>query len=269
MKNILIAFATLIFAFAGNAQNHRAPIQSVDLYNIGMLQGRQTVFLKQEILNRYPQLQLQRFQLKSVFVKGISQHGQGQIELSIGGVSVDQKRIYGNPRDFHQENIQAYDNIYLYPGATNTDGPWQLHTFGNIKIYHVSVEIERLHLAPIPAPHQPPRFPQGPLETIQLGGDKADKIGGSAKTFNVENRYVQSITISGESRDVYILFAEVEYADGFRQQIPELQGKLKNGHSFTASLRGAPVRNLTIRAETRELFGSRGKYQISIKAIRF
>ncbi len=219
--------------------------------------GPSKIFLKQEIKRINPGINLQNKKIVSVRMVAKSKHGQGTAQLMVNGRMKDQSRIYGTPREFNRPGPRTFDRFDLV-NRGGSQGAWQIHLRGNIKVRKVVVTIERRRGG----------NGGGRIVAMGLGGDKADKgSSGNGKTYPIRER-TQTIVITGTKSKVEIMSAIVTYGNGSQEYLTELEGSLKSGRTKSANIGGRRVQSVRVRARSPRLFESRGKYQVTAHVIR-
>ena len=138
----IVALITLSMATSAFAERARLVLEFNDLHFKGGRRGAANILkLKKEIKNQYPGIQLRNADLIRVRLVAKSKHGQGTAALHVGRHSTYEERIYGSSRDFHNRDSYTYDKIKINNPSYNSEGQWQLHFRGNIKIKQVAVVV--------------------------------------------------------------------------------------------------------------------------------
>jgi len=191
VKLIFIVWATLLVSVFAQA-NERIQIELDEHFRRGGV-----IKLKQEIKNIYPNIRLNRMEILKVRLVAKSKHGGGFAELMVNNRPQESSGIDGSPREFRSNLPRTFHRIVLQHLGRRSTGNWQLHIDGNVKVKKVVVVISEKN----GNGRQPPR---GRVFTKVLGGDKATKVGNSAKTFHIREK-TQSIILKGTKRRLTIL----------------------------------------------------------------
>jgi hypothetical protein len=143
----LLATASSAFAARGGRVDTTPQMgrgqQSIERVRIQLAQehfkGQNTIFLKREIKQQNPYLNLQDMSIDKVVLVAKSKQGGGTAGLEIAGSIVDRTTIAGNPYDFHDRHRSTFTRTTLTPRGGQAQGPWQIELQGNIKIANVIV----------------------------------------------------------------------------------------------------------------------------------
>ena len=102
---------------------------------------------------------------------------------------------------------------------------------------------------------------------MNLGSFKVEHIFGDAKTFYINKRNIESISISSSRKSANINNAYLTFADGTTEDLWNLTGKVSNGKTVTAYVDNQykVVRSITVEASSRNIKGSRP--QLSVSAV--
>lgn len=103
----------------------------------------QTLYLKRELKQRYPQLNLDQFRLVRTVVMAKSKKGKGTIQLRIKDNYSRKHRVQGTPQGFSKSAKFNYDKVEIGTPTHRSDGPWQLLFAGNFKLKKVLLVVER------------------------------------------------------------------------------------------------------------------------------
>ena len=106
------------------------------------LRGENTIYLKREIKNQYPGINLKRYNLKKAVLIAKTKHGRGKAKLRVGNHYTHYKVIDGHPHDFHHPRKFYYRTGFRSPNK-HANGPWQIWTKGNFKVKKVVLILER------------------------------------------------------------------------------------------------------------------------------
>lgn len=146
MKSLIIVAATL---FAGST--FAAPDKKI-VIEMGQggehYRGSQTLPLKRMIKAQHPNINLDRFELLRTRVVGKSKAGRGTAILSVGQRQSYPVYLNGNRNDFHVNAPYTWDRHVIQNPKNNSNGPWQIHLQGNIKIKRVVAVLERKNVRP-------------------------------------------------------------------------------------------------------------------------
>ena len=115
-----------------------------------------TLFLKREIRNQYPNLPLRQFNLINVTLIAKSKHGMGQATLKVGPELSAPQTVNGNPGDFWDHAPNTFDQVNFRNPGYNGRGPWQIKLRGNFIINKVIVLVRKSYNDPYP--------PIGPID---------------------------------------------------------------------------------------------------------
>jgi len=149
---ILVLPCLLIFlSFADKALGMPVSEGEVDLFFYG--QKVNEIRLIQEIKNKMPHFQPERFELKQVILFAKSEHGRGSAHLLVNGDMSFDKNIPGDVRYFtprFDNDMKTYYRIVFFNESHSSGTPWQVLLKGNVKVYQVKVILKRGGEAPVP-----------------------------------------------------------------------------------------------------------------------
>jgi hypothetical protein len=162
MKSLTIALTMLISVSAiaqrnghgsrnqnGNVfDNPRYPTRGVQqerlVLQIGEhLRGQNTIKLKQELKMQYPGINPKMLKLKSVKLVAKSKQGRGKATLVVGQDQSYPEIIGGDPYDFHDSARYTYDKVMMTNPSYDSQGKWQVHLKGNIKVKKVVLIVSK------------------------------------------------------------------------------------------------------------------------------
>ena len=256
MKTLLVLGTVLLSSGA------HALTQKIELdLNSAHLRGRDTIPLKRMLVRSLGGQNLRGWTLVKAEVEAKSQHGEGSITLRVDRNESNLVTVPGTPENF-ESDYSGFTKLTLqaptiYRGD-NGRGPIQLLTQGNIKIDDVEVTmLKRLHYDYTNV--------RG-LRFISQGEFKAQKVIGSSKKYHI-NGHLAGLNIVGTKGSANIDSVEIEFLDGQKIIVDELDGKIKKGHVKSFALRGElnkPVRSVKVSATSRNLFGSRAKLAVEL-----
>lgn len=138
----LLAVTISLSSFAQRGQNRRFEIP----FHGELFKGQNTIFLKRELKNQFPRLNLKNWDLKRVVLVAKSKRGQGQAYLQVGGFDSRIEFVDGNRFDF--DNRGNFHRI-PFEAPRRDNGKWQIHLQGRIKVKKVVV-VARRDQAPAP-----------------------------------------------------------------------------------------------------------------------
>ncbi len=211
------------------------------------------IYLKQELRNAYPRLDLRNMDLERVSFVAKSKHGRGTAELHVGYSVQDVKNIDGSPRSFYSSRPRSFDRINM-SNYGNSQGNWQIHMFGNIKVRKVVVF----------AKHKNKRGRRGRVQRTNVGDKRFDKIIYNIKTFPVNQRGVVEVSIVGVKNSLDVKRVVAKFRNGTRKVLHSLSGVLYGGEVKTAYVSNRNVVSVQVEAMSREVFGGRAKLGVEI-----
>lgn len=217
-----------------------------------------TLYLKQEIKQQYPRIDLRDKLLVSVTLMAKSHQGHGSAELLVDGYSQMTKRIFGSPSEFDSPSDRSFDHVKLNSSRDSVGGTWQIALNGNLKIRRITVEME--------SDRGDGGF--GRFREVSLGTIIADKVTSDRKVFNANVNSVAQVVIEGLSNTTDVLNVYVEYYNGDLERMYELEGQIRDGERKVAQVRGRNVAKVIVSATTRGLFGGRGKIEVLLRQRR-
>jgi hypothetical protein len=151
-KLILLALSLLCFP-ALSAASYSEQL-SMHFHDINMQSRRSepvTIFLKKELKNRYPDLDISTFELKKVLVVAKSNKGRGIVKLYIGNDVIDENVISPTPHSFRNPSQYTFEQISIRNRTDHSNGPWQLQFSGNIILRKIILFVERdFYISPDP-----------------------------------------------------------------------------------------------------------------------
>jgi hypothetical protein len=105
--------------------------------------GLSTIRLKQEIRDQLGVRpgELRDAELESVMVLAKSRRGEGRVWLQVGNRETRMYRVDGG--NFNSDNPSTYDRILIDNPSRRerSDGVWQLHFDGNIRVARIVVDV--------------------------------------------------------------------------------------------------------------------------------
>ncbi len=104
--------------------------------------GQGKIFLKKEMMARYPQIDLRNKKLKRIILHAKSRFGYGRVFLRAGQHESYEQNIPGNPLTFNLDNPFSFGQIVLEGSSYDERGPWQLIFRGDIKVSKVDLVLE-------------------------------------------------------------------------------------------------------------------------------
>ena len=132
---IILTLGVMAISITVNAQTRRLQIP---MYGEHM-RGQNTIFLKQQIKDLYPRINLRTSQLKKVILVAKSKHGNGTVALKVGHNTGRDFVVDGAAYDFHYPGNFSRVPIRNHFGSR---GVWQLKLQGNFKIKKVVVVLD-------------------------------------------------------------------------------------------------------------------------------
>ena len=218
-----------------------------------------TIFLKREIRNQYPGMNLQNYKLKSVTVIGKSEarrSSNSTLTLYINNQYQDQSVL--EHRGFRRNGM---DETTLVPrrGSQRAQGrqTWQIDFSAATTVRRVIVELrEKRHGGGGHGGH---------VRMQKVGEYKATKVVALPQVVPV-NQWVDTIHIKGTKKIVTIQSVEAVYQGGQRRML-DLRGTISDGQKLRTSFRREMKLNyLIVTAMSNDLIGSQGKYEVQVGA---
>lgn len=117
--------------------------------------------LKQDLRSQHG-INVNRWRIDRVRLVAKSRQGNGRAKLVVGPYDTRWRRIDGGPREFRLDQPRTWDKITFQNPARRSQGNWQIHMRGNVKVKRVVVFLERergWRPPPRPFPNRPWRRP--------------------------------------------------------------------------------------------------------------
>ncbi len=92
------------------------------------------IFLKKEMHDRFPQINISSLALEKVVILAKSRRGHGTVQLKVGKNVTPKAQIAGSPQAFYSPARHTFDRVQLNNPSYNSNGPWRLLLRGNIVI---------------------------------------------------------------------------------------------------------------------------------------
>jgi hypothetical protein len=152
MKKVFYVFwclmiATTVSAFARDGRGmggSQGGMQKIVIKLYGeQFKGQNTIFLKKEIKQLHPNMQLKKKQLMDVIIVAKSKHGRGKASLNVGGSMGPAEILDGDSWSFHDEERYTYSRVSLEKPSFSSQGKWQIKLRGNIKIKKIIVKVKK------------------------------------------------------------------------------------------------------------------------------
>lgn len=232
-------------------------------YNDQEFRGTATIQLKQALQRSYPDLSLQGANLIGITVTAKSRQGDGEIAFINGSSVIDTARVNGRQADYDRLNQNTFESIEIRGLSRSVEtSNWQLRLTGNIKVRSIAVTIEESTYSDVP------RFRN--FSFLSVGTERADKIFGDSDSFNVRNRIADVILLRTRTGKIDIDRVTVTYVNGRKINVPKLAINMRAGQQAIAylPLQGR-IERVTVRARSRNLFGARATYEVSLGQRRF
>lgn len=217
-------------------------------------EGRNNIIaLKRELARAYPRLDLRRSDLLSVCLMAKSQHGRGTAELIVGPSSQDRRNIGGSSQGYDNPRDRTFDEVELRNFRRNDNGVWQVHLNGRVKVRRVVV-----HLA------EERRRPPVRMNYLDFDAGKFDKIIFNTKTIRVNRIAAEEISLVGKDKFLDIKSVVVNFTNGTRRHLSELEGRLREGQIKTTYVDGRVVESISVEATSADLFGGRAELLLRV-----
>lgn len=217
-------------------------------------QGRgEIIYLKKELLTKYPRLDLKNMNLQSVCLVAKSKFGRGTAELMVGQSSQDRKNIDGTPQGFDNVRERTFDEVMLNNYSRFDDVPWQIHLMGNVKIRKIVVHAVR-----------EPSGGGWRMNYKDVDGGKFDKLIYSRKTVMINQTGVEELSLVGLNKGLDIRSVIATFNNGEKKLLMELEGRLHAGQSKTAILAGRGVASIEVEATSIDLIGGRAELGVKV-----
>lgn len=140
--SLLVALSFFVPTLAA-AEAERLILKYKDRHIRSTNHQEQTLYLKRELKEKYPQLNLNKYRLVRTVVMAKSKKGKGTVQLRIKDKYSRKHRVHGTPQGFGNSAKFNYDKVEISPPAYRSDGPWQLLFRGNFKLRKVLLVVER------------------------------------------------------------------------------------------------------------------------------
>lgn len=142
--------------------------------------------------------------------------------------------------------------------SSRRKGPWQIHMDGDAYVRRVVAVLEPIRHRP-----NPPRHPR--LVQEELGSVRAEKIGVSETSFNLNGKYVDSLRITGMRSKVKIEEILVETRRGGYETLWSARGMVVREGEIKDVVVNQEAYRIILRTISPSLRGSRGR--INVKAM--
>ena len=139
MVLLLLLFPLQAAAGNGKAERERFVLDFGDSH----FRGNPTLFLKRELLNQYPGINIADYRLRRVVLVAKTKAGHGSAQLRVGPELSPQYRVNGAPRSFHSYHPESFDRIRIRNPFYDSWGPWQLFLQGNFKVRKIVLVVEK------------------------------------------------------------------------------------------------------------------------------
>ncbi len=96
-----------------------------------------TLYLRREVKQQYPGFNLKSMNLEKVVLVAKSRMGYGRAQLRVGENVTREKRIDGNPDQYHDNRRFTFDRAVFHNPSRNSRGRWQIHMRGNFVVRRV------------------------------------------------------------------------------------------------------------------------------------
>lgn len=123
----------------GRAERERFVLDFGDSH----FRGNPTLFLKRELLNQYPRINIADYRLRRVVLVAKTKVGHGSAQLRVGPEVSPHYRVDGAPRDFHSYHPRSFDRVRIRNPFHDSWGPWQLFLKGNFKVRKIVLVVEK------------------------------------------------------------------------------------------------------------------------------
>jgi len=217
----------------------------------------QRIYLKREIRRENPNLNLNLFQIVNVNMMAKSRSGRGMVELRINNRRQDNRQVNGNPVDYNDWSSYTYDKDILLINRSQESGPWQIIMNGMIKVRNINIRLSYI------GPRTPPRR----ATERSIGTITSNKIITDTRTLIANQRDVATLTLKGLNGTTRIKSVVIQYYNGDRDRLPELNGRIKKNQRVTAKIYGRDITNVIIKSTSPKLNGARGKIQVLLRSI--
>ena len=114
---------------------------TLDMYG-QHLKGLSTIFLKKELKNEFPGIDINQKKIKSIVLLVKTKQGAGRVSLRVGDSVTMSETVHGNPYDFQSSRSYTYDKVELHNPSYSSRGPWQVNLNGNFKIEKIVVKFK-------------------------------------------------------------------------------------------------------------------------------
>lgn len=132
---LVIVFTILALPFTSIAARPHGKEFSINLQDTFVRSNKgnsATIYLKRELKENYPRLDLADLELKRVILIAKSLRGHGTVQLRVGDVVSHAENIAGRQQFFHDARQFTFQRIVLDNPTGDSDGVWQLLLAGNI-----------------------------------------------------------------------------------------------------------------------------------------
>lgn len=255
MKTALTGLTALLLAGSAIAADKKIVLKMFDDH----LQGQNSISIKRELREQFPNLQLRRFTLDNVVLVAKSRKGQGKAKLEVNGTTSFIHQIDGYPSEFQDSDAYTFDRIKIINPAYNSRGQWNLHLKGNLKVRKVVVNLNRVS-------GQDDFEPTPRIRFTEVGKLQFSKIYGETQRIRIAEDNVKVIKLEAKRSAIRVQDVEVVFTNGNTKFLSELEGVIFNGD--TKEIRFNKVRDvraLRITAVARRTeFGGSGVLKVSV-----
>lgn len=138
MRLALVSVLAMVASVAAMAQpRHGQMNERIQLQLNQTLRGQQTIALKRELKFQYPGINVRQLELKAVRLVAKSARGMGEATLQVGQNQSYPVTVGGSPGQFQSNANHTFDKIKIQNPSYGSQGKWQIHTRGMIKVKKV------------------------------------------------------------------------------------------------------------------------------------
>jgi len=140
---LLLSVFTLPLESSAREQTKKLILEMEDTLIRSTANAPSTLHLKQNIKNRYPNLDLSAVELKRVTIIAKSRQGRGRVQLHVGRNTSPAKVIDGQKHQFNSGAKNTFHRVQFANPAAGSEGIWQLHFTGHFIVKRIAIVIEK------------------------------------------------------------------------------------------------------------------------------
>ena len=218
--------------------------------------GQSTLFLKREIRQQFPGINLRRADLLRVRLIAKSRRGRGTAALKVGYDVTYPQTVSGNPYDFNDPAPYTFDRVPFDNPSWDSTGVWQIKLRGNFIVRKVVVIVELVGSSTGPGP-----FPNPGPGPYNPGYQWQYLTTFNPPTFSYQtitiplSTVVKTLKIQSNRGNSKVTNVTITLRNGQQRRLSDLEGHFKDSDSKQANIRGNGfIRDVQITASSRAVF---------------